>query len=228
MTQTDHKIQRDSAMDAQVVDEQPGQPKVDAPIPHEGLALAVLLLVLCVGVFALAQNSAAIMAPDRVKTQENSELAVFRTPVLVVLPPASTMELAPARPQGKRLASFSGVVSSAKVIRQQAGGLSGNFNDSAAIPPVGSRLTPESYTLMLEYLARKEGITLEADARDVLLRAGYTLPPGTANATQSKATDHVSFVRDVARELVKDEVESFLHKLNVVTKVGVYVAEQKE
>lgn len=231
--QKTNKIQHDNAADATVVDEQPAPPRVDAPVAYEPLILVLLLLITGGAVVFLGQNAAAITNP-----RHTPELAVMRTPALVKLPPATAISLAPARSRGGEAESFAGVLEKANVMRQRAAGLSGGsggegsgfvagYSAGANIPPVGSRLTPESYNLMLAYLAQKEGITLEHDARDVLLKAGYTLPPDTGKTARGPKKDHVNFAREVVSSLVKDEVESFLHKLNVVSKVGVYVAEQE-
>lgn len=220
MTEKEPRINPDNAVDATVLEEEQARPLVDGPMPHEHLALGILFVILAGAVFALGQNAAALAKP-----QHDPALAMLRTPVIVQLPEASAISLAPARREGTQLKSFAGVVNQAQTIRNQAAGLAVGFDDNV-IPPVGSRLTPETYALMLEYLAAKEGITQEPDARDVLLRAGYSLPPGTL-AENKNNSNHVAFARDVVSALVKDEVESFLNKLNVVSKVGVYVAEQK-
>lgn len=217
-------INPENVVDAEVVGEQPGHEHThaqNAPMPHEGLTLFILTAVLFAAVFALAQQTRAVAVSP------NPTLAALRTPVYVILPQASAITLAPARQQGNnQLVSFKGTLSAAQAMKSSAHNLSGTPGRSS-IPPVGSRLTPESYNLMLAYLAQKEGITLESDARDILLQTGYTLPPAVNPPPQRKRKDHITFARDVVSALVKDEVESFLGKVRLVSEVGVYVAEQE-
>ena len=96
-------------------------------------------------------------------------------------------------------------------------------------PPVGSRLEGHGYRKMLVYLAQKEQITTEKDAREVLAQAGYILPPSITPIGQEDTADvgeHLNFARDVLSTVVRDEVESFLSKVKLVSKVGTYVVDQ--
>lgn len=98
------------------------------------------------------------------------------------------------------------------------------------VVPSSKVLSPEDYQAMRQYLAQKEGITNEADVRDILLQAGYKLPARLPEeeAKKDDKKNHVAFARDVINRLLKDEVEDFLEKVQIASEVGVYVAENAE
>ena len=223
----DSRINAADAADATVVDEVPAQPQIDPPLPYENLALMILLVLLSGAVFALAHTASAhasLQTAAPTKQAKKQVKSALPAPVLVAFPSVEAIRIAPAQTQDGNITSFDGTLSSAQKIRLQAERLTESNGKSTNIPPVGSRLTIESYNTMRTYLARKEDITEANDVHDVLLKAGYTLPPGIA-AQQSEGRDHVAFAREVVNSLVKDEVESFLHKVNVVSKVGAYAAQ---
>lgn len=92
--------------------------------------------------------------------------------------------------------------------------------------PKNKVLSQQDYQAMRQYLAQKEGITAEADVRDILLQAGYKLPARLPEEQVKKSNkDHVAFARDVINRLLKDEVEDFLEKVQIASEVGVYVAD---
>lgn len=217
-------INPENVVEAEVVGEQAPQAQAESvPMPHEGLALFILVGILFAAVFALAQQTGAVT------TSPDPGHGALRTAVYVTLPPADAIAIAPARQNtnGNQLVTFKSALSTAQAMKSAAHNLSGTPG-LRSIPPVGSRLSDQDYNLMLAYLAQKEGITLEHDARDVLLQAGYALPPAATPAPETrKRKSHMAFARDVVNALVKDEVESFLGKVRIVSEVGVYVAEQE-
>ena len=227
MTQK-NRIQPHHADDADIVGEAvhaASEPlQVAPPLPYENLALVVLLLLLGGGVLALAHT--ASLPAQLLKPHPPAYSSALPTPVVVAFPSVDAIRILPAQNQSGNLSSFNGALNQAKLVRQQANGLSKGSGRTANIPPVGSHLTMATYKTMRTYLANKEGITETHDAHDVLLKAGYTLPKGLSTQNNTKR-NHVAFARDVIRALVKDEVESFLHKVNVVSKVGAYAVDQK-
>lgn len=69
----------------------------------------------------------------------------------------------------------------------------------------------------------------DEEARDLLLRAGYSPAQITDEQMASFKKRYqgvegdVDFARDVAGNLVKEEVESFVHKAKIVSEVGEYI-----
>ena len=219
MTEQESKIQHDAAVDATVMDEKPGSPQGAEALPYEQTVLFVLLVFLAGATLSLHQNLnfSSLYHSDRA-------LVTLRLPVLVEFRTAENTSESSLHNQETQLTSFADVASQAKEMRMRAAHLNKvpDVPPEAKIPPVGSHLTAKTYRVMLDYLAQKEGIFDEKDARDVLLKAGYKLPPPIGVGNKKRQRDHAAFARDMVNELVKSEVESFLHKLNVVSKVGVY------
>lgn len=201
-------------IDAEVVSEQ--RAHAHKPMAYEKTILATFMLVVLSFIVFLADMTHAH------QSQAKGLLigVEMRLPVLVVQPQVAHVQIQPAQQKnGLKLVSFQGMISEAKKMQHSAGRAAFGTN----IPPVGSLLTPESYQEMLAYLAQKEGITHEKDARDVLLQAGYGIP-SLQTPPASDYGSHLAFARDVVNTLVRDEVESFLGKIQVVSKVGAYVA----
>lgn len=69
----------------------------------------------------------------------------------------------------------------------------------------------------------------DKQARDLLIRAGYQ--PSQINAKQMASfkknykgvSGDVDFARDVAGDIVQEEVESFVHKMKLISNVGEYI-----
>ncbi|MFT7144313.1 MAG: hypothetical protein ACI9TY_001389 [Alphaproteobacteria bacterium] len=87
----------------------------------------------------------------------------------------------------------------------------------------------EMETALRKQKAGEGGIVSDAQARDMLLRAGYQ----PAQIDEKQMTSYkqkyagvegdVDFARDVAGDIVQEEVESFVHKMKLISSVGEYI-----
>jgi hypothetical protein len=72
-----------------------------------------------------------------------------------------------------------------------------------------------------------EGYTMnDQQARDFLLKAGYLPPPAKEQAVRQKersVEETASFAKSILGEFVAEEVESFLKRADMVTRVGVFL-----
>ena len=66
----------------------------------------------------------------------------------------------------------------------------------------------------------------DAEARQLLLRAGYRPPQEkTQVASNSRSVEETAtFAKSLIGEFVADEVESFLKRADMITRVGVFLA----
>jgi predicted RND superfamily exporter protein len=206
-------------IDAEVVDEVIAARAHDGgglpPSKHEKLALFAFVVVLVGSIVLLQGQTKALQSTNFAETPS------MQVPVIVRYAPMQKQVL--TKDQEIQV-SFAEIKDNAAKLRKSMQAL------SRPSVPQNKVLNAEDYQALKVYLAQKEGITHEEEAREILLQAGYKLPARLPdeNGKKSKSKDHVAFARDVINRLLKDEVEDFLEKVQIASEVGVYVAENAE
>ena len=209
---------RAQVIDAEVVEEVEGARAHQAASDsesnkHEKLTLIVFVAVLLGGVLMLQSQTKALQSANF------AEAPSMNVPVVVRYHTAEQPKL--SQDQAIKV-TFSEIVDNAEKLKKSAAKL------SRPDVPESKVLTEQDYIALKQYLAQKEGIENDEDVRDILLQAGYKLParlPDEEKANKRTNRDHMEFARHVIKSLLKDEVEDFLQKVQIVSEVGVYVAD---
>ncbi len=101
------------------------------------------------------------------------------------------------------------------------------------LPATLRQLTREEYEDLRLQVSQSLGRDVsDADMRRVVMKAGYRMPeldaaPRRAVA-ESDLQETAEFAGSIAKELVKDEVESFIRKAQIISQVGEFLAGDRE